>query len=50
MSNFYFRSLMPGHVAVLGELGYWDHMLANRAGVTADGSKALGGMPDVYEY
>ena len=50
MSNFYFRSLTPGHVAVLKELGYWDHILANRARVTADGPKALDGMPDVYEY
>ena len=50
MSNFYFRSLTPGHVAVLKELGYWDHILANCAHVTADGPKALGGMPDVYEY
>ena len=50
MSNFYFRSLTPGHVAVLKELGFWDHILANHAHVTADGPKALGGMPDVYEY
>ena len=47
---FYFRSLTPGHVAVLKELGYWDHILANHAHVTADGPKALGGMPDMYEY
>ena len=50
MSNFYFRSLTPGHVAILKELGYWDHILANRAHVTADGLKALGGMPTIYEY
>ena len=50
MSNFNFHSLTPGHVAVLKELGYWDHILANRAHVTADGPKALGGMPAMYEY
>ena len=50
MSNFYFWSLTPGHVAVLKELGYWDHILANRAHVTADGPKALHGMPAIYEY
>ena len=49
MSNFYFRSLTPGHVAVLKELGYWDHIIANRARVTAEGPKALGGMPGMYE-
>ena len=49
MSNFYFRSLTPGHVAVLKELGYWDHITANRAHVTAEGPKALGGMPGMYE-
>ena len=49
MSNFYFRSLTPGHVAVLKELGYWDHIIANRTRVTADGPKALGGMPAMYE-
>ena len=41
---------MPGYVAVLKELGSWDHILANHACVTADGPKALGGMPDMYEY
>ena len=50
MSNFYFRSLTPSHVAVLKELGYWDHILASHARVTTDGPKALGGMADVYEY
>ena len=50
MSNFYFRSLTPGHVAILKELGYWDHIIANRACVTADEPKALGGMPAVYEF
>ena len=50
MSNFYFWSLTPGHVAILKELGYWDHILANSACVMADGPKALGGMPAVYEY
>ena len=49
MSNFYFRSLTPGHVAVLKELGYWDHIIANHAHVTAEGPKALGGMPGMYE-
>ena len=49
MSNFYFRSLTPGHVAVLKELGYWDHIIANCACVTAEGPKALGGMPGMYE-
>ena len=50
MSNFYFQCLTPGHVAILKELGYWDHILANRARVTADGPKALGGQPEVYEF
>ena len=50
MSNFYLWSLTPGHVAVLKELGYWDHILANHAHVTADGPKALGGMSAMYEY
>ena len=50
MSNFYFGCLTPGHVAILKELGYWDHILANRAHVTADGPKALGGQPEVYEF
>ena len=49
MSNFYFQSC-TGHVAVLKELGYWDHILANHAHITADGPKALGGMPAIYEY
>ena len=49
MSNFYFRSLTPGHVAVLKELGYWDRIIANHARVTAEGPKALGGMPGMYE-
>ena len=47
MSNFYFWSLTPGHVAILKELGYWDHILPH---VMADGLKALGGMPAIYEY
>ena len=50
MSNFYFCSLTPRHVTVLKELGYWNHIQANRACVTADGPKALGGMPAMYEY
>ena len=50
MSNFYFWSLIPGHVAIFKKLGYWDHILANCACVMADGPKALGGMPAVYEY
>ena len=50
MSNFYFRCLTPGHVAILKELRYWDHILANRARVTVDGPKALGGQPEVYEF
>ena len=50
MSNFYFQSLTPGHVAILKELGYWDHIIANHAHVTADGPKALGGMPAMYEF
>ena len=50
MSNFYFQTLTPGHVAILKELGYWDHIIANPACVTADGPKALGGMPAMYEF
>ena len=50
MSNFYFRSLTPGHVTIQKEVGYWDHMLANRACLTVDGPKAFGGMLAVYEY
>ena len=50
MSNFYFRCLTPGHVAILKELGYWDHILANCACVAADGPKVLGGQPEVYEF
>ena len=50
MSNFYFWSLTPGHVDILKELGYWDHIIANNAHVIADGPKALGGMPAVYEF
>ena len=50
MSNFYFQSLTPGYVAILKELGYRDHILANHAHVMADGPKALGGMPAMYEY
>ena len=50
MSNFYLQSLIPGHVAILKELGYWDHIIANHACVTADGPRALGGMPAVYEF
>ena len=50
MSNFYFQCLTPGHVAILKELGYWDHILANRACVAADGPKTLGGQPEVYEF
>ena len=50
MSNFYFQCLIPGHVAILKELRYWDHILANHACVTADGPKALGGQPEVYEF
>ena len=49
MSNFYFQSLTPGHVA-MKELRYWDYILANCAHVTAGGPKALGGMPAMYEY
>ena len=50
MSNFYFWSLTPGHVVILKELGCLDHILANYTHVTADGLKALGGMPAIYEY
>ena len=50
VSNFYFWSLTPGHVAILKELGYWDHIIANCARVTADGPKALAGMPAMYEF
>ena len=50
MSNFYFQCLTPGHVAILKEFVYWDHILANHAHVTADGPKALGGQSEVYEF
>ena len=50
MSNFYFQSLTPGHVAILKEIGYWEHILANHACATADGPKALGGMTAKYKY
>ena len=49
LSNFYFQSLTLGHLAILKELGYWDYTAVNHACVTADGPKALGGMPDMYE-
>ena len=50
MSNYYFWSLTPGHVAILKKLGYWDHILANCACVTTDGPKALCGSPAEYKY